>query len=248
MTKSRISFQMNRRTLLAAMAVAAGCALAPRGLAFADEPWKASKEDEAFLDDLERQGTLFFWEQGSPKTGQVLDRARNDLAGGRDPRRMASIAATGFGLTALCIADRRGYLPHAQIVERVKTTLEWHLNSMPEVHGFFYHFTDIESGERVKGVELSSIDTSLLLCGVLTAGAYFEDEKIHSSGIRFSRLALEYLLRVDDDLPARHWVSHPSCSGRALGQLQASGDSLQGIRLHQRQRPNFHSSVFAGLV
>jgi len=51
---------------------------------------------------------------------------------------------------------------------------------MPEVHGFFYHFTDIESGERVKGVELSSIDTSLLLCGVLTAGAYFEDEKIHS--------------------------------------------------------------------
>jgi len=42
---------------------------------------------------------------------------------------MASIAATGFGLTALCIADRRGYLPHAQIVERVKTTLEWHLNS-----------------------------------------------------------------------------------------------------------------------
>jgi hypothetical protein len=149
-------------------------------LAFADEPWKASKEDEAFLDDLERQGTLFFWEQGSPKTGQVLDRARNDLAGGRDPRRMASIAATGFGLTALCIADRRGYLPHAQIVERVKTTLEWHLNSMPEVHGFFYHFTDIESGERVKGVELSSIDTSLLLCGVLTAGAYFEEEKIHS--------------------------------------------------------------------
>jgi hypothetical protein len=180
MTKSRISFQMNRRTLLAAMAVAAGCALEPRGLAFADEPWKASKEDEAFLDDLERQGTLFFWEQGSPKTGQVLDRARNDLAGGRDPRRMASIAATGFGLTALCIADRRGYLPHAQIVERVKTTLEWHLNSMPEVHGFFYHFTDIESGERVKGVELSSIDTSLLLCGVLTAGAYFEEEKIHS--------------------------------------------------------------------
>ena len=88
---------------------------------------------------------------------------------------MASIAATGFGLTALCIADHRGYLPHAQIVERVRTTLDWHLNNLPEVHGFFYHFTDIETGERVKGVELSSIDTSLLLCGMLTARAYFDD-------------------------------------------------------------------------
>ena len=190
MTRVSSKWGMNRREMLAALAAAAGCALAPRGMAFTSEPWKPSKEDEAFLDDLERQGTLFFWEQGSPKTGQVLDRARNDLAGGRDPRRMASIAATGFGLTALCIADRRGYLPHAQIVERVKTTLDWHLNSMPEVHGFFYHFTDIETGKRVKGVELSSIDTSLLLCGILTAGAYFQDETIHS-------LAQQIYTRVD---------------------------------------------------
>jgi hypothetical protein len=181
---------MNRREMLAALAAAAGCALAPRGMAFTSEPWKPSKEDEAFLDDLERQGCLFFWEQASPKTGQILDRARNDLTGSRDPRTMASIASTGFGLTALCIADRRGYLPHAQVVERVRTTLDWHLNSMPEVHGFFYHFTDIETGKRVKGVELSSIDTSLLLCGILTAGAYFQDETIHS-------LAQQIYTRVD---------------------------------------------------
>ena len=172
------------------MAAAAGCALAPEFRSFAAEPWKPSHEDEAFLDDLERQACLFFWEQASPKTGQVLDRARNDLTGGRDPRKMASIAATGFGLTALCIADRRGYLPHAQIVERVRTTLAWHLNSFPEVHGFFYHFSDIETGERIRGVELSSIDTSLLLCGIQTARAYFDDAKIHS-------LAQQIYERVD---------------------------------------------------
>jgi len=171
---------MSRRQMLKVVAGAAGCALAPKGIAFASEPWKLSNEDEAFLDDLERQGCLFFWEQASAKTGQILDRARNDRSGGRDPRRMASIASTGFGLTALCIADKRGYLPHAQIVERVKTTLEWHLNRLPEVHGFFYHFTDIETGERFPGSELSSIDTSLLLCGILTARAYFEDEQIHA--------------------------------------------------------------------
>src|ERR1035437_7686690 len=190
MTKQIGTWMMSRRQMLKAVAATAGCALAPGVMAFASESWKLSKEEEAFLDDLERQGCLFFWEQASEKTGQILDRARNDLSGALDPRRMASIAATGFGLTALCIADRRGYLPHAVIVERVKTTLEWHLNSLPEVHGFFYHFADIESGARYQGSELSSIDTSILLCGVLTARAYFEDARIQS-------LAQQIYERVD---------------------------------------------------
>ena len=179
-----------RRQALGALAAAAGCALLPAQTGQGTGIGKPSKEDEAFLDDLERQGCLFFWEQGSPKTGQVLDRARNNLNGSLDPRRMASTAATGFGLTALSIADRRGYLPHAQIVERVRTTLHWHLNSLPEVHGFFYHFSDIETGVRFPGVELSSIDSSLLLCGILTARAYFDDAQIKS-------LAQQIYERVD---------------------------------------------------
>jgi hypothetical protein len=149
-----------------------------------------ARGDEAFLEELERRACLFFWEQGSSATGQVLDRARNDLGGARDPRRMASIAATGFGLTALCIADHRGYLPHAQVVERVRATLDFHLNKMPEVHGFFYHFTDIETGKRWSNCELSSIDTSLLLCGILMARAYFDDARIKS-------LARQIYERVD---------------------------------------------------
>src|SRR5208337_610044 len=160
-------------------AMAAGSAL-PMGYALGQEHNKLSREDEALLDDLEKSGCLLFWEQGSPNTGQVLDRARHDLNGARDPRRMASIAATGFGLTALSIADKRGYLPHGQIVERVRTTLDWHLNKMPEVHGFFYHFTDIETGARFGRTELSSIDTALLLCGVLTAREHFRDARIKS--------------------------------------------------------------------
>lgn len=184
------TLRMNRRQMIMALAAAAGCVLVPGKSSLAGEPWKPSQEDEAFLDDLERQACLFFWEQASPTTGQVLDRSRNDLAGARDPRRMASIAATGFGLSALCIADRRGYLPHDQIVERVRTTLDWHLNRFPQVHGFFYHFTDIETGARWSDVELSSIDTSLLLCGVLTARAHFDDKRIQS-------LAQQIYERVD---------------------------------------------------
>jgi hypothetical protein len=181
---------LSRRQMLRTMALTAGCALAPKGANFASQLWKPSTEDESFLDDLERLGCLFFWEQGSPTTGQILDRARNDLGGARDPRRMASIASTGFGLSALCIADRRGYLPHTLVLERVRTTLEWHLNSLPEVHGFFYHFTDVDSGTRFARSEVSSIDTSLLLCGVLTAKAYFADARIES-------LAQQIYERVD---------------------------------------------------
>jgi hypothetical protein len=181
---------MNRRQMMLSAAIVAGCALLPDAEAPAGEIWKTSNEDDAFLDELQFQGCMFFWEQGSATTGQILDRALNNLNGARDPRRMASIASTGFGLTALCIADHRGFLPHAQIVERVRTTLKWHLNSMPEVHGFFYHFTDIETGERYRGSELSSIDTAILLCGMLMARAYFDDPQIQS-------LALQTYERVD---------------------------------------------------
>jgi len=176
--------------MLQMIAMSAGCVVAPSCLARPAQTWAPSSEDELFLDDLERQACLFFWEQGSPTTGQILDRARNDLTGARDPRRMASIASTGFGLTALTIADRRGYIPHAEIVERVRTTLNWHLNSLPEVHGFFYHFTNIETGKRWARCELSPIDTSILLCGVLTARAWFDDTQIQS-------LAQQIYERVD---------------------------------------------------
>jgi hypothetical protein len=171
---------LSRRRLLTLMGGAAATQLLPAGALAAAATSGLSHEDEVFLDDFEKRACMFFWDQASPKTGQVLDRARNDLAkGARDPRKMASIAATGFGLTALCIADHRGYLAHAQIVERVKATLDWHLNHFHHEHGFYYHFTDIETGVPFKGSEVSSIDTALLLCGVLTARAYFKDEAIH---------------------------------------------------------------------
>jgi len=131
--------------------------------------------DEQLLDEIQRSAFEFFWNESSTKTGQTKDRA---LAAGNDTRRMSSIAATGFGLTALCIGDRRGYRKPNEIRERVGTTLRFLANDLPNVHGFFYHFIDIESGARWENVELSSIDTSLLLCGVLTARQYFADQEI----------------------------------------------------------------------
>jgi hypothetical protein len=131
--------------------------------------------DEQLLDEIQRSIFDFFWNEASARTGQVKDRA---LANGNDTRTMSSIAATGFGLTSLCIGERRAYGKSADIVERVRNTLRFLSNEMPHQHGFFYHFIDMETGRRWEKCELSSIDSSLLLCGVLTARQYFADQEI----------------------------------------------------------------------
>ena len=112
---------------------------------------------------------------------------------GRSLSRVASIAATGFGLTAMCIAAKRNYLPKLQCEARVEKTLAFLLEDCPHEHGFLYHFLDIESGQRMFGSELSSIDTALLLCGVLTCRQYF------SGNARIEALATTFYRRIDWD-------------------------------------------------
>jgi len=131
--------------------------------------------DDQLLDEIERAAYNFFWNEASPITGQVRDRA---LLNGNDQRIIASIAATGFALTGLCIAETRGYAKAAEIRERVRQTLRFLWKQLPHEHGFFYHFIDLNTGERQWKCELSSIDTSLLLCGILTARQHFADAEI----------------------------------------------------------------------
>src|SRR5215469_16319707 len=73
--------------------------------------------DEQLLDEIQRISFEFLWTEASRKTGQVKDRA---LTNGHDSRMMSSIAATGFGLTGLCIGDRRGYRKASDVLERVR--------------------------------------------------------------------------------------------------------------------------------
>jgi hypothetical protein len=171
---------MQRRDCLKLIA---GAALLPTFAASAVSTTSGAitADDEAFLDDMQRRGCLYFAEQAGAQSGQVLDRAAATNTDGKlDPRRLASIAATGFGLTSLCIAEKRGYQPRAQVLEQVRRTLRFHANTLPNVHGFFYHFNDVDTGARIDKNEVSSIDTSLLLCGVLTARAHFHDDaEIH---------------------------------------------------------------------
>ena len=134
-----------------------------------------SGTNDQLLEEIEKAGFQFFWEQADPATGQVKDRA---LAAGNDTRTVSSIAATGFGLTALCIGDQRGYQPHATILSRVQTTLNFLANTLQPMgmNGFFYHFVDMTSGTRAFNSEVSSIDTAILLCGVLMCRQYFSQD------------------------------------------------------------------------
>jgi len=137
--------------------------------------WTLSPEDDQFLNDIESAGCLFFWEQGSPNTGMVKDRCNV-----HDPSQAAaaSIAATGFGLTALCIGTQRGFIPNDKALERVFTTLRFLWKKLPNHRGFFYHFANPETGERMFDSEVSSVDTTILLCGLLTVRQHF-----HHAGV-----------------------------------------------------------------
>ena len=154
----------------------------------APPPTSLSPEDDQFLEELEKLTFKYFWEQASPQTGLVKDRCNvfaNDKSG------VASIAATGFGLSALCIGQNRGLVSLADARERALITLRFLWKKMPTHRGFFYHFADLNTGERMWDSEVSSVDTAILLCGILTCRQHFQERS------EISLLAYEIFNRVD---------------------------------------------------
>ncbi len=157
---NRLGRQMVSRRDLLRGAVLAGGANLVSAVAGPGGSAALSGEQDRFLDDLERAGCQYFWDCSSPQTGLSRDRF---TVRGADHGGVASIAATGFGLTALCIADSRGYLSHPQARDRALTSLRFLWKKLPHHRGFFYHFGDMNTGERQWDSEVSSVDTAILL-------------------------------------------------------------------------------------
>jgi hypothetical protein len=138
-----------------------------------------SKEDDAFLEDLSKRTFLYFWENSDPKTGLTLDRARTDGTGlpkDHPSYNIASSAATGFALTSYCIAADRKWITQDEAKTRTRNTLDYYANRSFNKNGWFYHWLDRETGERRWNSEISSIDTALLLGGILTVKQCFADD------------------------------------------------------------------------
>jgi hypothetical protein len=163
-------------------------------------------EDDALLEELERRAFRYFWEHGHERTGHVLDRSRAD--GSRHPQAdIASVAATGYGLAALAIAAERGWEARPAIAARVRSSLRFLARDMPHEHGWFYHFVNQASGAREWACELSSIDTALLLAGVLTTKQAFgsDAQVVEDATAIYARVDFPWMLNQHPTLLSMGW-------------------------------------------
>jgi hypothetical protein len=145
---------------------------------------RAFTNDAAFLEYLQQTTFDFFWYEANPTNGLIRDRS--------EPSSACSIAAVGFGLTGICIAIDHGWITRDQGRQRVLAALQTFYNG-PEgtatsgtigYNGWFYHMLDMNSATRSGTSELSSIDTGLLLAGVLYARQYFDANQSDENQIR----------------------------------------------------------------
>lgn len=162
---------------------------------------RAFASDAEFLELLQATGFDYFWREANPANGLVKDRSTPDSFG--------SIAATGFGLTALGMGIDHGWITRDQGRQRALTTLRTFWESPQSeaaagvigYRGWFYHFLDPRTATRFQQVELSSIDTAWLLAGALYVREYFDADQPDERRIR--ELADALLGRVD-----WRWMAH----------------------------------------
>jgi hypothetical protein len=167
--------------------------------------------DSDFLEFLQRKAFDYFWVETNPANGLIRDRSRTNS--------YCSIAAVGFGLTAIGIGIEHGWITREQGRERVLRTLRT-FHEKPQgpdavgqigYRGWFYHFLDMDTGLRAWKCELSSIDTALFLAGALYAREYFSGAHADEAAIR--DLVNRIYNRID-----WHWMTG-----------EASVDSSRGI-------------------
>lgn len=151
--------------------------------------------DGGFVDEIQERTFRWFWDLAQPENGLIPDRWPTPS--------FSSVAAVGFGLTAYPIGVERGWVTRDEARRRVLTTLRFLANAPqgPEPEGrtgykgFFYHFLDMKTGTRFETVELSTIDTTLLLAGALFCQSYFNRDYPEEEEIR--RLAETLYRRAD---------------------------------------------------
>lgn len=147
------------------------------------ETGRPGLSDSHMLDAIQRRAFSYFMHETNRANGLVMDKTRAGWP--------ASIAAVGLALTAYPVGVERGFVTRAEAVERTLTTMRffWRSKQGPEPEatghkGFYYHFLDMQTGARAWRCELSTVDSALLLGGMLTAAAYFDGNSPDEREIR----------------------------------------------------------------
>ena len=180
-------------------------------------------DDNEFLDYVQQANFDYFWYAANPANGLVPDRSATGSA--------CSIAAVGFGLTAIGIGIDHGWISRTQGVARVLTTLNTFLQGPQGPNtsgtigykGWFYHFLDMNTALRAPSSELSSIDTTLLLSGILYAKQYFNGTNSDETSIRtmadaiFNRVDWNWMAQGTDAVSMGWFPSGSFIAGNWIG-------------------------------
>ena len=146
------------------------------------KPTAAPVSDE-LLDTVHRAAYDYFLDETNSKNGLVVDSTH--------PESPASIAAVGFGLTGLTVAVERGWMGRAEAVERALATVRFFRDAPQDGardgvghRGFFYHFLNLKTGRRAWKSELSTIDTTFLVAGLLCVDEAFDGDSPDEREVR----------------------------------------------------------------
>ena len=219
---------------------------------------------------------MFFWEQADPGTGIVRDRSGRDggPSANTASRDIGSIASVGFGLAGMCVAAERGWRPRNRSFSACERRWEFFAQEeSAHERGWFYHFVNLHTGAREWQSELSSIDTALLLGGVLTVRRCFDadpdivrlSQAIYrrvdftvdaqwqlrrsvarlEAGVGLSPGAMGSLLRADDPLPAGHRFTRAPNPCDSVARVVAPDHAVRGLLVCQRRGSAVRPSVLA---
>ena len=193
-----------------------------------DGPFDLSQHtDDEFLDLVSEKTFLYFLDWYDPDTGLFQDRSTS-------PDTM-SIAATGFGLTALAIGESREWIDRALAINMITRTLQTFRDGQAATDtitdtmsgtngykGFFYHFLGENGLRKDTGSELSSVDTALLIAGVLTVKEHFDVPEITVLADEiYQRIEWDWMLNPDNNLFYMGWK--PQCALPDYSETAAPG-------------------------
>jgi hypothetical protein len=150
--------------------------------------------ESELLDNLRRAIVDYYRNESNPQNGLIADR--------NEPGSPSSIAAVGMGLSVYIVAVERGMLSRTDAVDRTLALLRFldssHQGPEPDAtgyKGFYYHFLDMQTGRRAIECELSTVDTAIMMAGILTAASYFTAN--NEKEIELRKLADILYRRVD---------------------------------------------------
>ena len=146
-----------------------------------------SEEERVLLKKIQKDTFQFFLTFTDPETGLTQDSSRSGSP--------VSIAATGFGIASTAIASTNGWLSYKEAYDRIMRTLRTLEKRAAQQNGFYYHFLDGRTGKRIWDSEASSIDTALLMAGILLATTYFQGTELEEMANRlYDRVRWDWML------------------------------------------------------